>query len=178
VELGNITILAAFIGGMLSFFSPCVLPLLPVFSAILAESADNTTGNLKIYSNAGCFLLGFTLVFIIMGTTASLLGQWFLDYQPEIRKAGALLIILMGFSLSGLIHFAPLEREYRPYSQKLFMVLSGHFYLAFLLRSAGHLVPVPFWQLSCYMRVGALLLRMEFYYYFFMLWDFLFRFFY
>jgi cytochrome c-type biogenesis protein len=129
VPLENITIVAAFAGGILSFLSPCVLPLLPVFSAILAESVENTSGNWTIYRNAGCFFLGFTLVFIIMGATASFLGQWFFDYQPEIRKIGALLIILMGFSLSGLLHLGPFEREYRPLLSRTFHGPYGAFLL-------------------------------------------------
>lgn len=115
VEFGSVTILAAFAGGVLSFLSPCVLPLLPTFSAILAGSAaEKDDSRWLIYLNAGCFLAGFVLVFTIMGATASLLGQWFLDHQPEIRKVGALIIIIMGLSLSGLIRLTPLEREYRP----------------------------------------------------------------
>lgn len=129
MEPDNITFLAAFVGGMLSFLSPCVLPLLPVFSAILADSADATSKSLKLYLNAACFLIGFTLIFMIMGATASLLGQWFFDYQPAIRKAGALLIILMGLSLSGIIHFTPLEQEYRPLLSRAFHGPFGAFLL-------------------------------------------------
>lgn len=129
MEWGNITFLAAFAGGMLSFLSPCVLPLLPVFSAILAESADATSKSLKLYFHTACFLAGFTLVFIIMGATASFLGQWFFNYQPEIRKVGAVLIVLMGLSLSGLIRFTPLEQEYRPFLSRTFRGPFGAFLL-------------------------------------------------
>lgn len=129
MAIGNITILAAFVGGILSFLSPCVLPLLPIYSAMLAGSAAKEDSSWRIYINAVCFLMGFTLVFIIMGATASLLGQWFLDHQPEIRKIGALLIIIMGISLSGLIRITPLEREYRPFLSRSFHGSFGSFLL-------------------------------------------------
>lgn len=64
--------------------------------------------------------MGFTLVFIAVGATASLLGEWFLDHQPAIQKIGALLIIAMGAQLSGLVRLNWLEREYRPFLAKTF----------------------------------------------------------
>jgi len=130
MELGNITIFAAFSAGVLSFASPCVLPLLPTFSAMLAgAAAEQEDRRWKIYLNALCFLAGFTLVFMIMGATASLLGQWFFDHQPEIQKIGALIIIIMGSVLSGLIRITPLEKEYRPFLARTFQGPFGAFLL-------------------------------------------------
>ncbi len=127
----NISLLAAFAGGLLSFLSPCVLPLLPVYSALLAGTAAAAAERnpATIYLNAGCFLLGFTVVFIVMGATASLLGQWFLYYQPEIRKIGAVLIIIMGLCLTGWLRITPLEREYRPLLARAFQGPGGAFLL-------------------------------------------------
>lgn len=130
MELGNVTLVAAFFAGILSFLSPCVLPLLPTFSAMLAGAVVGQEDNpRKLYVNAFCFLAGFTLVFIIMGATASLVGEWFFDYQPELRKIGALLIIIMGVTLSGLIRITPLEREYRPFLARTFNGSFGAFLL-------------------------------------------------
>lgn len=130
MELSNISIWAAFAGGLLSFLSPCVLPLLPTFSALLAGSAGESSDRpWRIYLNAICFLAGFTLVFILMGATASFLGEWFFDHQPEIRKVGALLIVVMGLNLSGLIKINRLEREYRPLLARTFQGPFGAFLL-------------------------------------------------
>lgn len=126
----NITGLAAFVGGMLSFASPCVLPLLPTFSAVLAESVDEQeTHSWGIYINTLSFIAGFTLTFMIMGATASLLGEWFFDYQAQLKKIGAVLIIIMGLVLSGLIRLTPLEKEYRPFLSRAFKGPFGAFLL-------------------------------------------------
>ena len=130
MEIGNMTIMAVFLGGFLSFLSPCVLPLLPTFSAILAGSvADEADKPRNIYINTLCFLTGFTLIFIAMGATASFVGQWFFDYQPVLKKVGAVMIILMGVFLSGLIKFTPMQREYRPFLKKTFRGPFGSFLL-------------------------------------------------
>jgi cytochrome c-type biogenesis protein len=118
MDFQNMTIMAVFLGGMLSFLSPCVLPLLPTFSAVLAGSVDDKPQ--KLYINTFCFLLGFTLIFIAMGATASLVGKWFFDYQPLLKKIGAIVIILMGAFLSGLIQIKSMEREYRPFLKKAY----------------------------------------------------------
>jgi len=130
MELGNITIFAAFIAGLLSFASPCVLPMLPTFSAMLAGTVPGQENqSWKIYLNTLCFLAGFTVVFMIMGATASLLGEWFFDHQEGIRKIGAFLIIVMGLMSSGLIRITPLEREYRPFLVRTFHGPFGAFLL-------------------------------------------------
>jgi cytochrome c-type biogenesis protein len=129
VGLENITIFAAFAGGFLSFLSPCVLPMLPTFSALLAGTAAEEGNRWKIYVNTGCFLIGFTFVFVIMGATASLVGQWFLEYQPEIQKVGAVIIIIMGLSLSGVLRLTLLAREYRPLLDRTFHGPLGSFLL-------------------------------------------------
>lgn len=131
MEIGTVTIGGAFLAGMLSFVSPCVLPMLPTFSAVLAgavsERDEENSG--RLYGNALCFLLGFTLVFVLMGATASLLGEWFFDHQPEIRKIGAVLIIVMGLTLSGIWRIGALEREYRPLLLRTFQGPLGAFLL-------------------------------------------------
>lgn len=111
----QMTILMAFSAGLVSFFSPCVLPLLPTFSAILAGGVGQKERQPSVYLHASCFLAGFTLVFIAMGASASLAGQWLFDYQPLLKKAGAVLIIIFGCILAGLLKIPFMEREYRPF---------------------------------------------------------------
>lgn len=90
----------AFSAGLLSFLSPCVLPLIPAYVSYLTgssiENIDN--GKLKLitfYKSLG-FVLGFSIIFIIMGASVTSLGKLFITHQVLIRKAGGLLVILFG----------------------------------------------------------------------------------
>lgn len=129
----NITLVAAFIAGVLSFLSPCVLPLLPTYTAFLSAGTDRkvvvskTKGSLFI--NGFCFFCGFTLVFVIMGATASQFGQMFLVYQDGIRQVGAIFIVIMGLHVSGLLRVRILEREYRPLLRNTLEGPLGAFFL-------------------------------------------------
>ncbi|WP_196593501.1 cytochrome c biogenesis CcdA family protein [Pectinatus sottacetonis] len=128
--IDNVSVTAALFAGLLSFVSPCVLPMLPTFSLILAQSIDGQEERKwNIYINSICFLSGFTLVFIIMGATASLMGQWFFNYQEEIKKAGAIIIIIMGIILTGHFQTTFLGRDYRPFLKKTFKGPVGAFLL-------------------------------------------------
>lgn len=119
----NVTLVGAFLAGLLSFLSPCVLPMLPTFSAILAG------GSRRPYVSVTAFLAGFTTMFILMGATASFLGQFLFEYQAFVRKAGALLIILMGLFMIGLLGTSVLNREYRPFLNRKFQGPFGAFLL-------------------------------------------------
>ena len=114
----NITLITAFIAGAVSFLSPCVLPVLPTYTAFLAGTGTNKTDVISnkwsFLLNALCFLGGFTLVFVMMGATASYFGQVFLDYQEVIRQTGAVFMVIMGGHLLGIFRVAVLQREYRP----------------------------------------------------------------
>lgn len=137
----QITLAGVFLAGLLSFLSPCVLPMLPTFSVILAGAGEKPaetfqqsgsgadglldagrlsfSGNiplsLRLYGNVTAFLTGFTVMFVLMGATASFLGQYLFEYQSFVRKAGAVLIVLMGLFMAGLFTPSLLDREYRPF---------------------------------------------------------------
>ena len=119
----NVTLAGAFLAGLVSFLSPCVLPMLPTFSAILAGDAR------RPYMRVAAFLAGFTAMFICMGATASFLGQFLFEYQSFVRKAGAVFIILMGLFLTGLPGITLLHREYRPFLNRNFQGTGGAFLL-------------------------------------------------
>ncbi len=107
----GISLLAAFAAGTVSFLSPCVLPIVPAYLAVPA--GGEADGRRRYVANTVCFFAGFTVVFIIMGATASLLGQLFLENQDVVRKVGAVFIFLMGLQLAGVIRLPGLERERR-----------------------------------------------------------------
>jgi cytochrome c-type biogenesis protein len=104
--MGNLSLLVAFSGGLLSFLSPCVLPLVPVYLATMAgpEILERKVGEsrLPIFLHSLCFVGGFSFVFIAMGTIAGLTG-FAIGAQPVVHKiAGGLLIAFGIFMLAAL----------------------------------------------------------------------------
>ncbi|RPJ17833.1 MAG: cytochrome c biogenesis protein CcdA [Desulfobacteraceae bacterium] len=111
---------AAFIAGLLSFFSPCIFPLIPgYFSFLTGFSLDRLTADSdpevrkKILFSAVAFVLGFSAVFIMMGASASFVGGIVFKYRSVIRVAGGIIVILLGVHLMGLIRIRGLEYEKR-----------------------------------------------------------------
>ena len=120
----------AFLAGFLSFISPCVLPLLPTFSLILAKNSQQDGGeSRRLYANTTAFLAGFTLVFVLLGASASLIGAWLFSYQEILRQGAAVLIIAMGLFMTGWIKITVLLREYRPFQRRGFDGIGGAFLL-------------------------------------------------
>ncbi|HBP86955.1 MAG TPA: cytochrome c biogenesis protein CcdA [Nitrospirales bacterium] len=120
-HISQITLLAAFGAGLLSFVSPCVLPLVPSYvSYITGLSIDHlrdTSGRHRIRKtilfNSLLFIGGFSVVFIAFGLSASLVGQWLINYQDHLRKIGGGLIVLFGLYVLGLFNFSVLSQERR-----------------------------------------------------------------
>lgn len=110
--------LIAFGGGLLSFFSPCVLPLIPSYLSYLTglsvkQLADRHEARRRTLTNALIFILGFSLVFIIFGAAAGLAGRWLLQYRVFVRVGGGVLLILLGaYFLSGIkLGFLEIEKR-------------------------------------------------------------------
>ncbi len=128
----NLTLLTVFGAGVVSFLSPCVLPLLPTYTALLAGSQEQGQagpGQRIFMINAISFLSGFTLVFVAMGATASYIGELFFEYQEVIRKGGAIFMVLMGLQIVGVLKIPGLGREFRPFLQGTFAGPLGAFLL-------------------------------------------------
>jgi cytochrome c-type biogenesis protein len=111
---------AALVAGLLSFFSPCILPLIPAyFTFITGLSLDELTqsGNTQVRARVVratlSYVLGFSFVFILMGASASFVGAAIYKYQDWIRIIGGILIILFGIHMTGLVRFRLLEFERR-----------------------------------------------------------------
>ena len=107
-----------FFGGVVSFLSPCVLPLVPVYLANLAGEAMQGTGNAtadrrRVFLHAVTFVIGFTLVFAIIGASAGLVGNALQQHLDTLTRAGGVLLIFFGMQMSGLIRIAALERTYQ-----------------------------------------------------------------
>jgi len=117
----EISALIAFTAGILSFISPCVLPLVPsyityVTGASFKELTD-ARGKARLkwatMLHSLLFIMGFSAVFILMGASASYLGQVLVEYQSWIMKMGGVLIIVLGIHFTGIINLPFLQMEKR-----------------------------------------------------------------
>ena len=128
--MGPLTLGAAFGAGLLSFISPCVLPMLPTFLLLLAGSSqEGKEGRERLLGNTLAFLAGFTLVFLAMGATATLLGQLVLNYWKVLEKAAGVILILLGLFMSGWWTPLFLLRDRRPFLQQKKEGILGSFFL-------------------------------------------------
>jgi len=117
----DISIPMAFVAGLLSFLSPCVLPLLPSYVSFitgvsfeqLTSDRDRKRVRLLTVTNSLAFIAGFSAVFISLGASSSFFGQLFYRYQEWMRIGGGILVIIFGLFISGLAKFDFLLREKR-----------------------------------------------------------------
>ncbi|MBJ6723932.1 cytochrome c biogenesis CcdA family protein [Geomesophilobacter sediminis] len=117
----DVTLFMAFAGGILSFFSPCVIPLVPSYlSFITGISFEELTGSdnrrqvlAATLKNSLLFVAGFSVVFILLGASSSFLGSLLSDYQDVLRKIGGVLIAVMGLYIAGVFNFGFLSLEKR-----------------------------------------------------------------
>ncbi|MDA2910387.1 cytochrome c biogenesis protein CcdA [Nitrospiraceae bacterium AH_259_D15_M11_P09] len=120
-SIPHISLFAAFSAGLLSFVSPCVLPLVPSYvsyiSGLTVEQLADTTQRQRfrkaIILNSLLFIAGFSVVFIAFGASASLIGQMLITYQDYIRKIGGVLIVIFGLYLLGVLNMGFLTTEKR-----------------------------------------------------------------
>lgn len=117
----EISVLIAFSAGLLSFVSPCVLPLVPSYLTYITGVSFKELTDVKAtarmrwvtISHSLLFIVGFSTIFILMGASASYLGQLLLRYQYWIMKGGGILIILLGIQFTGVINLPFLQMEKR-----------------------------------------------------------------
>jgi cytochrome c-type biogenesis protein len=117
----ELNVLLAVAAGLLSFLSPCVLPILPSYLSFIAgvsfEELQGTVANPRtrraILINSLLFVMGFSLVFITLGAGASFLGQALFESQVIIRRIGGAFVILMGLYVAGWLRIPFLMREWR-----------------------------------------------------------------
>jgi cytochrome c-type biogenesis protein len=117
----DISLFIAFAAGLLSFVSPCVLPLVPSYvtyiTGLTVEELTSETERKRVRGtiilNSLLFISGFSAVFIAFGASASLAGQLLLTYQEFIRKLGGVLIVVFGLYVMGLLKLKFLTAEKR-----------------------------------------------------------------
>ena len=119
MEIAGIGLLTAFVAGLVSFLSPCVLPLVPGYvsyvagRSVLEEGAGTARSRLPALGLSLCFVLGFSTVFVLLGASATALGQLLLAYRYELNILGGLVVIGFGLLTAGLIPLAWIQRELR-----------------------------------------------------------------
>lgn len=107
----QLNLLLAFGAGLLSFISPCSLPLYPAFlsyiTGVSISDLKREKGILrrKAFTHTILFLVGFSIIFLALGLSTSLIGTFFLDYQDLLRQLGAIIMVFFGLVLTGVFKF-------------------------------------------------------------------------
>lgn len=118
LELSLIGLLAAFTAGMVSFVSPCVLPLVPGYVSFVAGSSlDELQGGraarLHALGLAIVFVLGFSTVFVALGASATALGNLLLSYRYELGVVAGIVVVLFGLHMLGITPLRLMDRDTR-----------------------------------------------------------------
>ncbi len=120
LEISGIGIGAAFVAGLVSFLSPCVLPLVPAYvSYIAGESLEDLTGNTTKRARAAAvllslfFVLGFSTVFVLLGAGATAAGELLLTYRYELSYVAGAIVIVFGLFMMGVFRVSWFDRDLR-----------------------------------------------------------------
>lgn len=116
--------LAAFVAGLISFLSPCVLPLVPGYVSLISgagiEELKSTDGHLlrKVMLNSAAFIIGFSIVFITLGAISTEVGQVLAQYKSLLARIAGAIIILFGLHLTGIFQIKALLADTRLHTLK------------------------------------------------------------
>jgi cytochrome c-type biogenesis protein len=122
----DVTLLAAFAAGFLSFVSPCVLPLIPGYisfvSGVSVEEMRSempaAASRLQIFGTSLAFVIGFSIVFVALGASATAIGKFLFAKLPLLSKIAGGILIVFGLHTMGVFRLAFLETEKRVHSQR------------------------------------------------------------
>jgi len=110
----NVSYLAAFVAGLLSITSPCILPVVPLYAAYLLGSTERSSlGRGPLLFNAFAFVVGFSVVFVLVGTAFGLLGSAMSERKTLLVQVGGLLLIILGLQQIGLVRIPFLAQTMR-----------------------------------------------------------------
>ena len=117
MQIGNISVGLAFIAGVASFLSPCVLALVPAYIGYLGGRAAGGEGGLNnrviTFLHGVAFVIGFSLVFVILGVAASALGGLLFDVRTWLGRLGGIVVIVFGLHMIGILRIPFLEYDTR-----------------------------------------------------------------
>lgn len=115
--VSGVGLLTSFGAGVISFLSPCVLPLVPGYVSYVAGDAltlsEEPPRKLAALGLSLCFVLGFSTVFVLLGASATSIGQLLLSYRYEANLVGGAIVTLLGLFMMGLAEIPWLQREFR-----------------------------------------------------------------
>lgn len=113
----SLGITVVFAAGILSFLSPCVLPLVPSYLSFVTgmtlEDLEEGVDRRAALTHSLLFVVGFSVIFVVLGASASFLGQFFRAYEVWIARVGGVVIVVLGLHLMGVFRLTPLAREKR-----------------------------------------------------------------
>jgi len=119
-SVSMLALLSSFVAGIVSFLSPCVLPLVPAYvSYVAGQSLNNsaseaaTGGRFTPLRLSVFFVLGFSTVFVILGASATALGQLFLSYRYEANLVAGACVIVFGLLMMGMVRWSWFQRDFR-----------------------------------------------------------------
>jgi cytochrome c-type biogenesis protein len=121
----QVTYLAALVAGILSFISPCVLPLIPGYISFVSgvsldemRTTSTVSSRRQVVFASLAFVLGFSLVFIALGASATVIGRWVFDNLPLLGRIGGVVIILFGLHTMGVFRLQFLDLEKRAHATR------------------------------------------------------------
>jgi len=116
----QLNVVTAFLAGLVSFASPCVLPLVPSYLSFLTGTSledlkAETSGGAKarVIAHAGAFIAGFTVIFVAIGLSASAIGGLFTNNKRTLEIVGGIIIIVLGLQMMGVLRLGLLARDTR-----------------------------------------------------------------
>lgn len=129
----NTSLLAAFTAGLLSFLSPCILPLIPAYLSFISgvslkemrKEESGPRSSAQVLSNALLFVLGFSFVFVSLGASATFLGRFLIGELGLLRRIAGVMVILFGLHLLGVFRIGFLDREKRYHQRTKSLGLFG-----------------------------------------------------
>lgn len=115
--MDSVSFAVAFLAGLLSFLSPCVLPLVPAYLGFITgmslDDLQDQVSRRSVLVPALFFVAGFSIIFMLLGASATLVGQVFRQYQNWIARVGGVIVVIFGLHLLGVFRLTPLLREKR-----------------------------------------------------------------
>lgn len=129
--------IAAFLAGLVSFLSPCVLPLVPGYVSLIsgagAEELKSPEGHLlrKVMLNSIAFIIGFSVVFVTLGAISTEVGQLMARYKSTLAQVAGVVIILFGLHLTGIFKIKALYTDARLHQVKGGSTMGGAFVIGF-----------------------------------------------
>lgn len=116
----ELNIATAFLAGLVSFVSPCVLPLIPAYLSFLTGSSleelraeSGVRGRSRVILHALAFIAGFTVIFMLIGMSASAVGSAFAEHKDLIARVGGVIVIVLGLNMLGVFRIPALAMDKR-----------------------------------------------------------------